>query len=149
MNPTLKIGLCACALTAATLTHAADLGRLFFTPEQRALLDYNKAREARPASDSGSGSAPTSSSARALTLNGIVQMHGGKRTAWINGVPQAVGRSDEKAPEILPVPLPGQNKSVKLKVGQRVLLSPPASPNMQEPSSSKPDTAKQDAPEED
>lgn len=145
MNSTLKIGLYAFALTTATLTHAGELGRLFFTPEQRAQLDYNYAREAQP----DSGSAPNSNNARALTLNGIVQMHGGKRTAWINGVPQAVGRSDEKTPESLPVPLPGQNKSVKLKVGQRVLLSPSASPNKSEPNSSKPDTAKQDAAEED
>lgn len=145
MNATLKIGLCACALTAATLTHAGELGRLFFTPEQRALLDYNYARETRP----DSGSALDSTSTRALTLNGIVQMHGGKRTAWINGVPQTVGRSNEKTPESLPVPLPGQNKSVKLKVGQRVLLSPSASPDTQEPNSSKPDTAKQYPAEED
>lgn len=145
MNTILKIGLCACALTAATLTHAGELGRLFFTPEQRALLDYNNARKAQP----DSGSALSSSNTRALTLNGIVQMHGGKRTAWINGVPQAVGRSDEKTPESLPVPLPGQNKSVKLKVGQRIVLSPSDSPNTQETNSSKPDTAKQDAAEED
>ncbi|MDO8263858.1 MAG: hypothetical protein Q7T21_11635 [Gallionella sp.] len=142
--PLHKIGLCAFALTTATLTNAGELGRLFFTPEQRAQLDYNYARGTRP----DSGSAPTDN-ARALTLNGIVQMHGGKRTAWINGVPQAVGRSDEKTPESLPVPLPGQNKSVKLKVGQRVLLSPSASPNKSEPNSSKPGTAKQDAAEED
>lgn len=147
MNSTLKIALYTCALTAAALASAGELGRLFFTPEQRAQLDLNYAREARP--DSNSGSAPNSSNARALTLNGIVQKHGGERTAWINGVPQAVGRSDEKTPESVPVPLPGQNKSVKLKVGQRVLLSPSASPNTSEPKSSKPDTAKQDAAEED
>lgn len=147
MKSTLKIGLYAFALTAATLTHAGELGRLFFTPEQRTLLDYNNARQAQP--DSNSGSALDSNNARALTLNGIVQMHGGKRTAWINGVPQAVGRSDEKTPESLPVPLPGQNKSVKLKVGQRVLLSPSAGPDKSEAKPSKPDTAKQDAAEED
>lgn len=155
MNSPFKICLCACALTAATYTHGGELGRLFFTPEQRTQLDYNYARGARPDSNDGSasngssGSAPNSSSARALTLNGIVQVHGGKRTAWINGVAQIVGRSDEKAPESLPVPLPGQNKSVKLKVGQRVLLSPSAAPDKSEPKSSKPDPAKQDAAEED
>lgn len=145
MKPAFKICLYACALSAATLSHAADLGRLFFTPQQRTQLDHGRAREARP----DSGGASDSNSRRALTLDGIVQVHGGKRTAWINGVPQTVGRSDESAPESLPVPLPGQNKSVKLKVGQRVLLSPAAAPNASDPESAKPAPGKQDAAEED
>ena len=114
----LKIGLCAIALTTAALANADELGRLFFTPEQRAQLDYSYAREA-----------PSDSNENVLMLNGIVQKHGGKRTVWINGVPQSVGRSDEQSPESVAVPLPGQNKSVKLKVGQRVLLSPSANPD--------------------
>jgi hypothetical protein len=113
----LKIGLCATAL-AAMPANADELGRLFFTPEQRAQLDYRYAREA-----------PSDNNENALMLNGIVQKHGGKRTVWINGVPQSVGRSDEQSPESVAVPLPGQNKSVKLKVGQRVLLSPSANPD--------------------
>jgi hypothetical protein len=74
-----------------------------------------------------------------------VQRHGGKRTAWINGVPQQAGSSDEKAPDSLSVPLPGQNKSVKLKVGQRVLLNPSA-PDTTKPDTPNPDTTNQDAP---
>jgi hypothetical protein len=99
-------------------TQAAGLGRLFFTPEQRAQLDYGYAQD----SDSNSNN-------RALMLNGIVQQHGGKRTVWINGVPQPVGSSDDKTPESQSVPLPGKTKSVKLKVGQRVLLDPAANPD--------------------
>ncbi len=132
MRSTLKIGLCAFALTASTLTNAEELGRLFFTPEQRTQLDYGYAREAR--SDHND---------RALMLNGIVQKHGGKRTAWINGVPQQAGSSDEKTPESLSVPLPGQSKTVKLKVGQRVLLSPSANPDTNMPDTQKPDTPRQ------
>lgn len=132
MRAILKIGLCVFALTAATLTDADELGRLFFTPEQRAQFDFSYDREAGP-----------DNNGRALMLNGIVQKHGGKRTAWINGVPQAVGRSDERSPESVPVPLPGQDKSVRLKVGQRVLLSPSASPD-----TTNPDTPRQDAPKQ-
>jgi hypothetical protein len=118
-------------------TNAEELGRLFFTPEQRTQLDYSYTREA--SSDNND---------RALMLNGIVQKRGGKRTVWINGVPQQMGRSDENTPESVPVPLPGQNKSVKLKVGQRVLLSPSASPETTQPNMPKPDTQKQqDTPE--
>ena len=112
-----KIGLIASILIAAPFANAGELGRLFFTPEQRQQLDYNYAREARPDNNN------------TLMLNGIVQRNGGKRTAWINGVPQAVGRSDENMPESVPVRVPGKNKSVKLKVGQRVLLDPSVNPD--------------------
>ena len=125
MRPFFDIGLCIVAITVATPAGAQELGRLFFTPEQRKLLDYNYAQEA-----------PSGNYNNALMLNGIVQRRGGKRTAWINGVPQAVGRSDEKSPESVAVPLPGQHKSVKLKVGQRVLLNPAAGPDNTKPDES-------------
>jgi hypothetical protein len=132
MRSILRIGLCAFGLTVSTLTSAEELGRLFFTPEQRTQLDYGYAREA--SSDHND---------RALMLNGIVQKHGGKRTAWINGVPQPAGASDEKTPESLSVPVPGQTKTVKLKVGQRILLNPSVAPD-----TAKPDALKQDMPKQ-
>lgn len=122
MKTTLKIGLCVIGLLAANTASAKELGRLFFTPEQRAQLDYRYAREMRP-DNSGHG----------MILNGIVQRHGGKRTAWINGVPQTAGNSDEKAPESMPVTLPGQTKPVKVKVGQRIQLNPSASTDTAKP----------------
>lgn len=115
---TLKIGFLAVALSAATPASAGELGRLFFTPEQRTRLDYDYAREAQPDSDNQ----------RSLSVTGIVQKHGGARTIWINGVPKLSGKSDERSPESVAVAIPGQKKTVKLKVGQRVLLSPTASP---------------------
>ncbi|MGA7749976.1 MAG: hypothetical protein WCA63_07485 [Gallionella sp.] len=130
MKTLLKI--CWLSLMLSSFANAETLGRLFFSPAQRAQMDYDYAQYARP-----------DDNVNALMLNGIVQMHGGKRTAWINGVPQAVGRSDDKAPESVPVPLPGQNKSVKLKVGQRLLLSPSANPD-----TTMPDMPKQDAPKQ-
>jgi hypothetical protein len=114
-------------LMASSFAHADELGRLFFSPAQRAQMDYNYAQNVRP-----------NDNVNALTLNGIVQMQGGKRTAWINGVPQSVGHSDDKAPDSLPVALPGQNKSVKLKVGQRVLLNPSANPDSSMQNEAKP-----------
>jgi hypothetical protein len=132
MRSTLKIGLCAFGLAISTFTHAEELGRLFFTPEQRAQMDYNFVREAQPDNST-------------VMLNGIVQRHGGKRTAWINGVPQQAGSSDEKTPESMSVQLPGQNKSVKLKVGQRVLLNLSTNPDTAKPDTPKSDTSNQDA----
>ena len=111
----IQIGLCALAMTVSADTSAQVLGRLFFTPEQRKQLDYLYAQDL-----------PSVNTGNALMLNGIVQKHGGKRTVWINGVPQPVGRSDDRSPDSVTVPLPGQNKSVRLKVGQRVLLTPSA-----------------------
>jgi hypothetical protein len=95
------------AMPSAT---AAELGRLFFTPEQRSQLNDSLRRSA--SSDQHQGG---------TVLNGIVQKHGGKRTIWINGVPQPAGKSDERSPESVTVPVPGKSKSIKLKVGERVL----------------------------
>ena len=113
---TVKISLLTALLIITTPSGADELGRLFFTPEQRTQLDYSYVREASPENND-----------RALTLNGIVQKRGGKRTVWINGVARQAGQSDERSPESLPVPIPGQSKSIKMKVGQKVLITPTAS----------------------
>jgi hypothetical protein len=123
--------ICCLIFMIPFVTNAEELGRLFFTPAQRALMDYNYARNTKPEDNANS-----------LMLNGIVQMHGGKRTAWINGTPQSVGHSDENTPERVSVPIPGQKKSVKLKVGQRVLLNPSASPDATQSGSSGTGSAK-------
>jgi len=131
MKPTLKFGLLAIGLATSTLAGAAELGRIFFTPEQRAQLDYSYAQ----------GADSDNNNSRVLILNGIVQQHGGKRTVWINGVPQLAGSSNDKTPESQTVQLPGKSSTVKLKVGQRILLDTPVNPDMT--GSDTPDTPKQ------
>lgn len=117
MKPTLRTVFCALALTAATLASGAELGRLFFTPEQRTQLDRDDAGKARPdTNDRGT-----------LSVTGIVQKHGGERTVWINGVPKLAGKSDERSPESASVTLPGQKKKIRVKVGQKVYIKPEAS----------------------
>lgn len=128
MKSTLKVGLVAIGLATSTLSGAAELGRIFFSPEQRAQLDYSYAQ----GTDSDKNSPM-------LILNGIVQQHGGKRTVWINGVPQPAGSNDGRAPESQVVHLPGKSSTVKLKVGQHILLDTPANPSM----NNTPDTPKQ------
>lgn len=108
------------AMATATSTQASGLGRLFFTPEQRAQLEHERARNA---------TAEDGSSSSVLTVNGIVQKKGGARTVWINGVAQSAGNSDERSPEALPVSVPGQSQPVKVKVGQKLILDQPAQPN--------------------
>ena len=114
----LKISLCAFTLTAATSINAEELGRLFFTPQQRAMLE----RGQQPDADNPAGSIES------LTVSGIVQKDGGERTVWINGVPQIAGKSDSLSPESVPVAVPGQAQPVKIKVGQKVQLSNPPQP---------------------
>ena len=111
------------AYLIAPAAQATPLGRLFFTAEQRAQLNRDYLHN--PAVESNDSPV--------LTVNGIVQKNGGARTAWINGVLQKVGKSDERNPEILPVAVPGKSLPVKIKVGQKLLLGQPAPQNTAPP----------------
>lgn len=120
VNAAFKTGNCGATkklvlvmlLLAATTASAEELGRLFFTPEQRAQLEHGKSQN----TDSGANS-------RALVVNGIVQKHGGSRTVWINGLPQPDGVNDDRALESLLISTPAQSQPVKVKVGQRMLVN--------------------------
>ena len=102
--------LCALSLYLLLTSHAQaeQLGRLFFTPEQRKQFDFGKFQE----SDGNSSDT--------MTINGIVQRNGGSRTAWVNGVPQKIGKSDERNPASVPLSIPNQTQTVTVKVGQKV-----------------------------
>ena len=108
-------------LAMSTVAQAGSLGRLFFTPEQRAQLEYKRAHN--EAVEAEEGDTPTPS---VLMVNGIVQKRGGARTVWINGRAQNAGNSDERSPESLAVAVPGKTQPVKVKVGQQLLLEQPA-----------------------
>ena len=94
---------------------AGQLGRLFFTPEQRSRLDYAHARDAAAEGDTSS----------ILTVNGIVQKNGGARTVWVNGVAQSNDHG-ERNTTAQSVSIPGKSRPVKLKVGDKILLDQPA-----------------------
>jgi hypothetical protein len=119
-NLFLSLTLFACIPAA----NAANLGRLFFTPEQRAQLDYAYARNA-PAQGNASP---------ILTVNGIVQKNGGARTVWVNGIAQSAGNRGERNPTAQSVTVPGKSHPVKIKVGDRILLDQSA-PAAQQPAS--------------
>ena len=107
MNIIFKTGLAGIAYAVATGADAAELGRLFYTPQQRAELEWAKI-----------------GADRSLGVDGIVQRNGGKRTVWVNGVPQLSGESDPRVPEKAQLFIPGQAKPVQLKVGQQVRFKP-------------------------
>ncbi len=108
------------SLTAAAW--AADpLGRLFFTPEERAQLERQRSRgpvEAAPPELSG------------VTVNGLVQRSDGKAVVWLNGVPRpasAPSPGDSLAARPLDpatVVLTTPQGKVRVKVGETVWLAP-------------------------
>ncbi len=91
---------------------AAELGRLFFTPEQRAAFTREQLHSSHNPAHSDT-----------LKLNGIVQHHGGRRTAWINGIAQQTASSD--APHQIALPVPDQATPIHVKVGQQISLKAP------------------------
>ncbi len=70
----------AAALAATLPARAQELGRLFFTPEQRAALDAR--RKARlPDKPAAAAPSPTT------RIDGLVRRSDGRTTVWVNGEP--------------------------------------------------------------
>jgi len=104
------------ALVSFSSAHAEELGRLFFTPAQRQQLELATQKAPAPAD-----------TPRAITVNGIVQKTGGKRTVWLNGTAQEANADMARTPESEPLTLHGISSPVSVKVGQRVFVQPSAS----------------------
>jgi hypothetical protein len=85
-----------------------NLGRLFFTEQQRQDLDRRRQANIREAAVIVESS---------VTVNGQVSRSSGRSTTWINGVPQ---ESTRKPLDPARVTLPGGDgaPSVNLKIGQ-------------------------------
>ena len=69
----------ACATTVACAEES--LGRLFFTPEKRAVLERQRQMNIQVQETQTLEGAT-------VHLNGIIQRSSGKKTVWINGLPQ-------------------------------------------------------------
>ena len=82
MNLALKSCLLWLLLAASNNVMAAQLGRLFFTPEQRMQLERHPVQDSKPPA-----------STPPATINGIVQKQGGGQTVWIDGVPSFTGNN--------------------------------------------------------
>jgi hypothetical protein len=111
--------LCLLLLAPATGVLAQELGRLFFTPEQRAALD---ARRKARVPDTPTVAVVASPTTR---VDGLVRRSGGPSTVWVNGAP--LGEHGPEAPRILPgaagdprvsVPAGDGNIRFSLKPGQ-------------------------------
>ena len=129
-------------LLTTPAAQAEGLGRLFFTPAQRAQLNSHHYLSA-PAVTTPEVLADAPETEHSLTVNGIVQRSGGKRTAWINGAAKTVESTDDNTSSVM-VNLPDQNKMVRLKVGQRITINPPANTNAEKTEAEKPAPANDD-----
>ncbi len=105
----------SCALAEA---QAGELGRLFYTPQQRQQLDLHET----------SVNAVDGGGRNFIMVNGVVQKQGGKRIVWLNGAAQAAGEGNDKTPANVAVTVPGKTYPVPAKVGQRVMIEAPPAP---------------------
>lgn len=95
-----------CALAGAGAARAEEMGRLFFTPQQRQDLDRRRDTNV---------SEPEAGVESLVTVNGQVSRSSGRTTTWINGVPQYDayrGRSADR------VAIDSGSAAVGVKVGQ-------------------------------
>jgi hypothetical protein len=104
-------------LSILPAAQASEIGRLFYTPQQRQQLDSGTAIN---------NGGPEGERSNYIIVNGVVQKHGGNRTVWINGAAQATEPGNDRNPTTAPVAVPGKPQPVQLKVGQKLLLEPPA-----------------------
>ena len=85
-----SVSLCLCGSGFAAPSTPDSLGRLFFTPAQRAQLEAARARNVTPSG--GPGQQTSSDSAPApLRYDGVVIRSDGKTTRWIDGRAQRDG----------------------------------------------------------
>ncbi|MBI4191566.1 MAG: hypothetical protein HY525_13635 [Betaproteobacteria bacterium] len=108
---------------------AADLGRMFFTPAQRATLDNARKQNIRIeiGSDNEQAAAPAPAPVpQNISVNGLVRRSDDKSTVWLNnravsephtgGINVSPGKNDNR----VKLSMPESGRSIDLKVGQTV-----------------------------
>jgi len=112
----------ALGLLAAGTARAQQLGRLFFTPEQRDALDAR--RKARLPDKPAAAAAPVSPTTR---IDGVVQRSRGKSTLWVDGTAVPDGTQPEglrvrrgSDPGRVTVTVVESGQRIDLRVGETV-----------------------------
>jgi hypothetical protein len=117
----------ACLLAVATflstevaLAQDKALGRLFYTPDQRAALNAN----IRSVTKTPKKRAPIP---RSVTLSGVVTRSDGERTVWVDGQAYHQGNPDDVRvitnsgdPGLAELKVRGVGKRVPVRVGQQL-----------------------------
>ncbi|MFA7240528.1 MAG: hypothetical protein WC091_10475 [Sulfuricellaceae bacterium] len=125
LQPLLRAAFFVALASFCALSWGGPLGRLFFTPEERANLDRARLTGGNPEQGQEQESTPDPQP-ESLTLNGIVKRSSGKITVWVNhaaqhetdfpsGTKAQVGKSKQAD---FPVLVQKTGKTVTLKVGQ-------------------------------
>jgi hypothetical protein len=103
-------------LAGAAGASAQELGRLFFTPEQRAALDARrKARVPDKPAATPQAESPIT------RVQGAVQRSGGRSTVWVNGeaIPEgSPGGAQSHSPGRVTLPAGEGSKRYDLRVGE-------------------------------
>lgn len=103
------LGLLAAFLHSSPALALAQLGRLFFTPEQRHELDRRRTANVQEATPVIQDST--------LTVEGYVSRSSGRTTTWINGVPH-YDTQHGSDPTRVRIKAGENEPEVELKVGQ-------------------------------
>lgn len=114
--------LCLLASLPTIAMATQPLGRLFYTPEQRARMDVARQQERSVRIEDEEATAPAPPPAN-IILNGVITRSDGKTTVWINNKPQSPEQAGQgvgiqgKGGQVN-VTMPDAHRSVRLKVGQ-------------------------------
>lgn len=114
-------------LSVANTASAAELGRMFFTPAQRATLDNARKQNIRAEIGNDNEQQPTALPVpQNVSVNGVIRRSDGKNTIWLNnrivneqqpgGINATVGKADNR----VRLNVPDSGRNVDLKVGQTV-----------------------------
>jgi len=123
------LALLLLALAAMPATAAQQLGRLFFTPAERAQLDQARAQKQKPQPKAEEPAAPPAP--QVVTYSGLVRRSDGKAVLWLNNRPvdekealsslPVQGRVRKDGSVVVRVPQTG--RTIDLKVGQTIELT--------------------------
>ena len=114
-------------LAIATAASGAEVGRLFFTPAERAQLDVERTHKKAPPAPSMQASAETAAP-EIVTYGGIVRRSDGKALLWINNrladENEALGalKGRVRADGAVTLQAPQSGGTIDVKVGQSVDL---------------------------
>lgn len=100
-------------LGVSALAQSAPLGRLFLTPERRAVLERQRQLNIQEKTQETIEVAN-------VHINGVVRRSGGKSTVWVNGRPQL---DDESGSGVLVRPAPKEADRVEIQVGDEAPAS--------------------------
>lgn len=115
---------CLLLLVLAVPLSAEELGRLFYTPAERRMIDMRQA----PGGDKDKGvDAASAAEPEGLKLRGVVRAKNGNTTVWLNESMTTQGKQPPSAADAAPVVLP-DGRSARMRVGeewQNGVIAPP------------------------